>query len=503
MTTKSNLFTKEELEQIAKRGSSLENVISQIEQFKKGFDPLEIVSAAVIGSGITELDAQNQERMISLYENNLLSIMLFVPASGAATRMFKELYEFDIKLKKEPTLAIDSPFFKDLSNYPFYYKLEQFAKDIYKKELSELSQAQILELILTERALNYGALPKGLIDFHWYGSHSRTAFEEHLCEAAKYIADSSGAVNMTFTVAANSLPLFKNEANRVVPDCSKLYNVEYNINYTTQKESTDTIAVTLDNNPYRGSNGKLLFRPAGHGALIENLNDVESDIIIIKNIDNIAKEEKSEETLRWKKILIGALIELQAEIFNYLRMLDGERNYELYKEIREFLAKRLTMQLPVVDLEIEKEFLKSILNRPIRVCGMVKNEGEPGGGPFLVKDADGVTSLQIVESAQINWEDAAAKRIAMSSTHFNPVDIVCSIKNYRGHKFDLINYVDKEAGFISLKNNEGVPIKALELPGLWNGAMSRWNTLFVEVPLSTFNPVKSVDDLLRPAHLGE
>lgn len=368
--------------------------------------------------------------------------------------------------------------------------------------INKASDIEILKALLLKEGMAYGNLPKGLIKFHLYKECVRSAFDEQICETSKYAVNSSGVATLVVSVSPEHLSLFQKGLKENLHFYENLYNCSFQVSFTIQKPSTDTIAVDLNNNPVKDSRGKLVFRPGGHGALIENLNDIEADLVIIKNIDNVAKEEFSADTVWWKKVLLGYLLDTQEQIFAYLRALDGERNEDLLIEIKKFIKEKLCINLPDVPGKIEKEFLISRLNRPLRVCGMVKNSGEPGGGPFLTKDADGTVSLQILEEAQIDMNNIAVKELVSKSTHFNPVDLVCSLKNYKGHKFDLPKYVDPETGFISIKSIEGVSVKALELPGLWNGAMSRWNTIFIEVPTSTFTPVKTVFDLLRPEHIG-
>jgi hypothetical protein len=358
----------------------------------------------------------------------------------------------------------------------------------------------VLRLLLFEDGLNYGSLPKGLIKFHKYSNESRTPIEEHLIEACEYAKSRDGIARMTVTVSPEHHACFSKLYESLKDKFQNIKGLATDVCFTLQKPSTDTIAVNENDEPFRKPDGSILFRPGGHGALIENLNDINSPIIFIKNIDNVAKENLLPETVKWKKVLGGTLISVQKKIFNYLKELDGENNYELLLEVSDFMDKVLCIKLPSVPDEILKDFIREKLNRPIRVCGMVKNTGEPGGGPFIVKDADGSTSPQILESAQLNSNDPSFRELMEKSTHFNPVDLACSFINYNGEKFDLHKYIDPETGFISNKSIEGHPLKAQELPGLWNGAMSQWNTIFVEVPAITFNPVKTVFDLLRNEH---
>lgn len=493
------MFSKDELKQIEERGSSKEKVLQELAQFKIGFEMPHIVAAATPNRGVKVISKDEQQLYVNRYSQFKGEVCKFVPASGAATRMFKDLYDGINSAQANGKLPESSPankFFKEIESFPFYNELKEHVN------ILKASEKEVLEALLLKEGMGYGNLPKGLIKFHKYSSGERTAFEEQLAEASKYAVNSDGVAKLVISVSNEHYSLFKEVLQKNLNSYEKKFGCNFEISFTVQKPSTDTIAVDMSNNPAKDSDGKLVFRPAGHGALIENLNDVDSDIVIIKNIDNVAKESLTQDTVLWKKVLSGYLLNIQEKSFEYLRELDGQKNHELLVEIRQFIKSEFCVDLPEVPEEIEKEFLKSRLNRPLRVCGMVKNLGEPGGGPFLVKDADGSVSLQILESAQIDMKNAKVKEIVEQSTHFNPVDLVCSLKNYRGDKFDLSKYVDPETGFISVKSLEGVSVKALELPGLWNGAMSRWNTVFVEVPITTFSPVKTVFDLLRPEHIG-
>ncbi|NCC45499.1 MAG: DUF4301 family protein [Bacteroidia bacterium] len=497
------MLTNEDVLKIEKRGSSKERVESQLKKFETGFPYLEIVAPATPDKGISVLSKEEQFSCVKRYSKFEGSVTKFVPASGAATRMFKDLFEAMGALDKGQEMAEKAnSFFEELDKYPFYGDLQDlFSYDIVSNK-DVRSRQIILESLLTEVGLGYGSLPKGLIKFHKYDNYVRTALEEHLSESAGYGIDKRGFAKLVFTVSQEHLPLFRSLVQKIRSQYEKNFKYSLDISFTLQKPSTDTIAVDMENRPFKESNGELLFRPAGHGALIENLNDIDSDLVFIKNIDNVTREELTIDTVWWKKVLAGHLLGIQSKVFGYLEQLNGERVDGLNKIIKSFIEETFCMQLPNVDESIEKEYLTAILDRPLRVCGMVKNLGEPGGGPFLVRDADGSVSLQILEGAQLDMSDLSVVEIVADSTHFNPVDLVCSIKDYRGNKFDLSKFTDPETGFISEKSVGGVSIKALEMPGLWNGAMSRWNTVFVEVPITTFSPVKTVFDLLRPEHQG-
>lgn len=497
-----NMFTNEDLKEIEQRGSSPHTILEQLKKFENGFPSPDVVAAATPSKGIRILSREEQSGFAAKYMAYNGTICKFVPASGAATRMFKELFEALSSIEAGEGDALLEDFFDNLGKYPFYPELKASLDGVLTEQKGSINKKCILEHLLTNKGLGYGSLPKGLVKFHRYGNYSRTAMEEHMCEAAGYAMDQHGTARLVFTVSPEHLKLFRELTEKVKGVFEKRYRYNLEVSFTLQKPSTDTIAVNMVNQPFRSKAGKLLFRPGGHGALIENLNDIDADIVIIKNIDNITREELTTDTIWWKKVLGGVLLDVQEQLFAYLKLLDGERKEGLTTEIRNFVCRVFCMELPKVHDSIEREFLKNILNRPLRVCGMVKNQGEPGGGPFLVRDADGSVSLQILEGAQLDLSNPKVASKVSEATHFNPVDLVCSLKDYKGNRFDLLKYVDPETGFISYKSAEGVPIKALELPGLWNGAMSRWNTIFVEVPVSTFSPVKTVFDLLRPEHLG-
>jgi len=492
------MLNQNDLKQMEEKGISIESVLREIEFFKSGFPYLRIVAPATDGKGIKQLSDSEQRVAVEIFDNYNGEICKFVPASGAASRMFKELYDGLAALERGEGLDKDSSvntFFYYLGSYAFYSDLTQLPGFDINNRLSTLKQT----LLYPE--LNYGSMPKGLIKFHKYMHGSRTSFEEHLVEAALYAKGKNGVAKIVVTVSSEHLSDFKSLLEEIRDKYETMYNVAYDIRLTLQKPSTDTIAVDDNNEPFRKSDGSIVFRPGGHGALIENLNDLTADLVIIKNVDNVVKEQLLPETIKWKKILGGVLISVQRKVFNYITALDGKNNPDVVKEIIEFLDKEFCIKIPSVPESILKEFLRAKLNRPIRVCGMVKNLGEPGGGPYIVYDADGSTSLQILESAQLDKNNPETVEIIKRSTHFNPVDLVCSLKDYKGDKFDLHKFIDHETGFISHKNFEGRSLKAQELPGLWNGAMSQWNTVFVEVPVITFNPVKTVLDLLRPEHL--
>lgn len=503
-------MTPQDKELLAKKGISETKIAEQLACFQKGFPFLKLDAAASIQKGILAPNAEEQTKYLAAwdaYTHTGKTIVKFVPASGAASRMFKDLFEFLGADYDEPTTPFEKTFFNQIDNFAFYDDLNTACQRTASAEIPVLIHQHeykpVVAALLEEAGLNYGALPKGLLKFHQYDEGARTPLEEHLVEGALYAAGKSGKVNVHFTVSTEHRELFKVLVAEKAGEFAKRYGVDYNITFSEQKPNTDTIAADMDNQPFR-DNDKLVFRPGGHGALIENLNDLDADIIFIKNIDNVVPDKLKADTVLYKKLIAGVLVTLQQKAFEYLNLLDsGHYTHEQITEILQFVQKQLfcknptTKQLEDAELVI---YLKEKLNRPMRVCGMVKNVGEPGGGPFLAYNSDGTISLQILESSQIDMTDPTAKDMFEKGTHFNPVDLVCAVRDYKGHKFDLAKYVDKATGFISLKSKNGKDLKALELPGLWNGAMSHWSTVFVEVSLSTFNPVKTVNDLLREQH---
>ena len=492
------------------RGISILQIEDQLKSFVTGFPFLEIRGAAEPGKGIIQVSETELQTALNIWEEYLKSdatIIKFVPASGAASRMFKDLFEFLESNKGEPTNAFEHKFFDEIEKFAFYEDLNETCKKNNKLSISELIASKqykpIVANLLHENGLNYGALPKGLLKFHSYPTQKRTPMQEHLVEGALYASNKSNLVNIHFTVSKEHRALFEKHLNESVSIFEKQFAVTYKVSFSEQKPSTDTIAADENNLPFRDK-GNLVFRPGGHGALIENLNDLDGDIVFIKNIDNVVPDSLKQNTVTYKKIIAGILINLQQQSFAYLRELENESiSTAKLSIIAQFCETKLNNHRENLHTLSQSElrlYLIGKLNRPMRVCGMVKNVGEPGGGPFLTVNNDGTISPQILESSQINQNNPADKEKMLQSTHFNPVDLVCAVKNYRGEKFDLLKYVDKNTGFISLKSKSGKELKALELPGLWNGAMSDWNTIFVEVPIETFNPVKTVNDLLRTQH---
>lgn len=499
-----------DLELLRKKGITAEQLEEQLEMIAKGFPWLNIECAATPGHGISVLSPAMQEGAIKIWDDFLAcggSVLKMVPASGAASRMFKDIFAFVNGDSDKPKTEFLSNYFTNLEKFAFFPELNRVCIDLYGLGALTLIEEKrfkdVAKAMVEASGMNYGQLPKALLRFHKVIGTSRTALEEHLAEGAQYAAGKNAVVRVHFTVSENHLPLVKLKVEEAARHLANRYGVKYEVTYSVQKPSTDTVAANKDNTPYR-EKGNLFFRPGGHGALIENLNDLDADVIFIKNIDNVVPDMHRQPTIFYKKILGGTLVGVKQRADSYCRMIaDGKPSNEEIEAMLEFLHKVLCISHDNADNMSREEKLQYIyakLNRPYRVCGMVRNEGEPGGGPYLVFNQDGTVSPQILESSQINTKDKAAKEMMQKATHFNPVDLAVCTKDWKGHKFNLPDFVDKSTGFISEKSREGVEIKALELPGLWNGAMSDWNTVFVEVPAETFNPVKTVNDLLRPVH---
>lgn len=476
------MFTHEEITQIEAHGLSVAAVEKQIENFRNGFPSLPVVRAAAGGDGVKQFDAESVAEREAYYTDNLkkLKTIKFVPASGAATRMFKELFEYVNDDKR--TAGIDK-LIVNLEKFAFFPELAKFLQP-------QIDDKEVVRNIIID-GLAYGAKPKGLVTFHAYKEGARKPVEEHLVEAALY-ASSNGEANIHFTVSPEHQDGFEALLKERQSYYEQKFGIKYNVSFSIQSPATDTIAVNPDNTPFRTDDGKLLFRPAGHGALITNLDKLDADVVFVKNIDNVTTDERKTDTVTYKKVLAGELLRLQSRAFELLRAF--ERGEDVTAEATSFIVNDLCCKLPE---NASRELVIETLDRPIRVCGMVKNEGEPGGGPFWVRDDKGREQLQIAESSQIAAEDM---HLMKEATHFNPVDLVCGIKRYDGTKYDLTQYTDPKTGFISSKSAGGRELRAQELPGLWNGAMANWNTIFVEVPISTFSPVKVVLDLLRPEH---
>jgi len=504
------MLSQQDLKQLAQKGISEQQIETQLGQFKTGFPFLKLEAAAAIGRGIVAPNAKEGAKYVEAWQQYKATgkrVVKFVPASGAASRMFKDMFAFVDADYDQPTTDFEKKYFDNIRKFAFYDELDAICQKNEGKGIQELlkegNYKAVAANMLKAEGLNYGQLPKGLLLFHNYPEGPRTPMEEHLVEGALYAA-TNGEAHVHFTVSHEHMELFKQKVAQKADLYAQKYGIHYDITFSEQKPSTDTVAANPDGTPFRNSDGSLLFRPGGHGALIENLNEIEADVIFVKNIDNVVPDRLKGDTVLWKQIIAGVLVTLQQRAFEYLRLLDtGRYTHEQIEEIIRFVQQDLCCrksdikELEDADLVI---YLRKKLNRPMRVCGVVKNVGEPGGGPFLTYNQDGTVSLQILESSQIDKSNKEYMDMFTQGTHFNPVDLVCAVKDYQGNAFDLPKYVDPSTGFISQKSKSGKELQALELPGLWNGAMSDWSTVFVEVPLSTFNPVKTVNDLLRDQH---
>ena len=514
------MFKPGDIEQIKAHGQDVETVDNQIKKFKSGFPFTKLVAPATAENGLHSYSNEEVAKLAAYFDEHRADyeILKFVPASGAASRMFKMLFEFREKFSGSPQDLVDYQadtsfnsahyFFNNLEKFAFYNQLKQLLKqagfDIVQL-LAENNFGVILDFFLTDKGMEYASLPKGLLLFHHYQDEERTSVEEHLVEGAHYATDKNSVARIHLTVSPEHQAKFKEAINETGPKYEERFGVKFDISFSQQKPSTDTIAVDLKNDPFREPDNSLLFRPGGHGALIENLDDLKGEIIFIKNIDNVVPDRLKGETYLYKKVIGGLLFKLQEQAFEFLEMLeDGNLPGDNVKKIETFAKKELNIFIPPAYLgydEMEKiDFLYNKMNRPIRICGMVKNEGEPGGGPYWVVNEQDERSLQIVESSQFDQDNPGQLEIVNNATHFNPVDLVCGVRNFKGENFDLHHFIDFNTGFISTKSKDGKDLKAQELPGLWNGAMADWITVFVETPVITFNPVKTINDLLRPQH---
>ena len=509
------MLTEKDQEQLRLRGISEQKVNEQLQRFKIGFPYLRLADSARKGNGILQLSAEQEKEALERWEKYLKdggSVAKFVPASGAASRMFKALFEFVNSSADKPAPGSDvDKILNNLEQLPFYGELNSvLVKNTGRNALELKSDGRykdIVEAIIGPKGLNYGNLPKGVLSFHRYSDNEvRTPVEEQMIEGAQ-TASSAGNVKLHFTVSGAHRKLFADQVASVRDKLENRYGVKYDVSFSEQKPSTDTIAANPDDTPFRDDSGNLVFRPGGHGALIENLSDIDATVVFIKNIDNVVPDGEREITIRYKKVLAGVLILIHDRIEKYLRQLESDRVGEKdVDDMLEFLKNTLCISRDGVDelsLQEKISYIQKKLDRPVRVCGMVVNEGEPGGGPYVAYNADGTSSPQILESTQIDTNDSAALELMTQAKYFNPVDLVCYLSDINGQKYNLTDYVDPETGFISRKSAGGRELKALELPGLWNGAMSDWSTVFVEVPAATFNPVKTVNDLLRPVHQAD
>jgi len=504
-------FSAADKKQIEDHGLTVQQIENQLAGFSRGFAPINLIAAATTDQGIVSFSKKEQQSLVNLFDENATDYLIarFIPASGAATRMFRDLFAAVEAIKNGWDIpAAAEKFLINLKKFAFYDELKQVMKKD-NRDLDALLKKNdwmpVLDAVLKKDGLNFASKPKAFIPFHRYKGLTRTALEEQVYEGLAHAVGHNNTVNIHFTISPEHLKEFKALSQKILSELKEKCDIIIKITHSFQQKNTDTIAVDMENNPVRDRNDRLVFRPGGHGALLQNLNDIKAEMVFLKNIDNIVPDWHREDTIWFKKVLGGCLMQLVNDIHAYLIMLDdGNVEEDDLNDMISFAANKLFVEVPEWLSEadpLEKmDFLFGVFNRPVRVCGMVKNEGEPGGGPFFVEDSNGNTSLQIVESSQVDAGNAAQKKILMSSTHFNPVDIVCWKNDFRGAPFDLNEFADPETGFIAQKSFEGKDIKAMELPGLWNGAMADWNTIFVEVPLSTFNPVKEINDLLREMH---
>ena len=518
-----NLFTQADLEQMEKLGITEDEARRQLASLEKGQRWTTLERPCTTGDGIAILDPEDQAPLISRWQEGADKgrLSAFLPASGAATRMFAFLQRIRNQVERITLEGTADKFGQASDDYRefqvFVESLEEFAffeplAEVMGKAGSSLREKlqlgvynDILDFLLEPRGLNYSSLPKALIPFHRYADHYRTALEEHLVESARTVRDQKQRCRVHFTVARENRAEVEAHGLEAAAKYSERLGVQYELSFSIQSPATNTLAVDLDNKPFRKLDGKLLFRPGGHGALLQNLNQLEGDIVLIRNIDNLVTDERCDLVVLHEHILTGMLLEVQQEVFNYLTLLSsGSLGANDLQQVLDFVVQRLNPSMGEHLLSCgEKEKVARILrllNRPLRVCGMVVNRGEPGGGPFWVRDASGRLSLQVVEQAEIDRSSPEQVAILEGSTHFSPVQIVCGLRDFQGQPFDLRQFADQGAVFVSRKTEEGKELKALELPGLWNGGMAYWNTIFVEIPEETFNPVKTINDLLRPGH---
>ena len=518
------MFTQQDREQLQRKGVTPEIVEQQLAIFRRGIPYTRLDRPCVVEDGIKVLTASDIDHYIEEFHQAMTAgrVTKFVPASGAASRMFKSLLAYwnhtqttdhDQSIDNVPEIPEQKQFNQFIEQIELFAFYDDLKNELLKHghQISHLLSTRprnvLLSYLLFSPGLDYGTLPKGLIKFHRYGDHDRTPIEEHLVEGLEYAKDSTGTTRVHFTISPEHEKPIQQHLEYIR---ARFEQKEVNLEVTLsqQKSSTDTLAVDMNNQPFRNAEGQLVFRPGGHGALLENLYDVKGDIVFIKNIDNVVPDRLKESTNRYKQALGGFLVSVQKQVFAYVRTLSSKQCDAVdIQSMATFARHSLSLTLPsgLLDWPLTQQtdyFLKQF-HRPIRVCGMVLNAGEPGGGPFWVRQADGSCTPQVVESSQVDPHSAEQQQIFKSSTHFNPVDLVCGVRDFQNQPFDLTQFVDQETGFISQKSFEGRTLKALELPGLWNGAMAHWITLFVEVPLITFNPVKTVYDLLRPEHQPE
>ncbi|MHC1729404.1 MAG: DUF4301 family protein [Syntrophobacteraceae bacterium] len=518
-------FTNADRQQMKALGIGVPTVLEQVETFRRSDFSVRLMRPCTLGDGVQRVEEADAAKYLPLHQAAARAgrFTKFVPASGAASRMFQSLLqifylpqylekdELEKRVSQGVSIACDfKRFVEELPRFAFVHSLrEVLAYDGYSLEelIGECRFRTLLEYLLTERGLGCGTLPKAMLQFHSYPDEHRTAFEEQLAESVRYLGAESGKCRLHFTIPEEREEDFQTLSEGVCRCYADRYSTAFEVFFSFQKLSTNTIAVDTEGFPFRDRFGRLHFRPAGHGALIENLNDLNADLIYIKNIDNVVPDRLKDSVCFWKKTLGGYLAFIQERVHSLIRRMKQPEATGAVQEAARLARRELLLHIPQgFDSRPEDQqraLLLNLLDRPIRVCGVVPNAGEPGGAPFWVEDENGEVSPQIIEKAQVNFSKPDQQAIWNSSTHFNPVDIVCSMRNYEGKQFDLRDYIDPKAVIITKKSKDGKDIMALELPGLWNGSMARWITVFVEVPPHTFNPVKSVYDLLRPEHQPE
>jgi len=512
-------FTQDDAAQLGRHGITIEEARRQIELMLHPPSALTLDRACTIGDGIERVPDDQHDPLQRLHGEVAGSgrCHWFVPASGAASRMFAELVAplappppSKSKRKKPPAENVALKLFlQEIRRFPFHSDLER-AVGRAGGNLAALAEAgdqgPILEAMLAPTGLNYAELPKGLMPFHAYGGVACTAFEEHLVEGGHVVRDAAQKCRLHFTVSAGHLEAFRALLERVRARYQSQLGVSFEVGFSTQSASSETLALDAEGQPFRDEDGALLLRPGGHGALIENLESLGVDFVFIKNIDNVTKAARHGPTLIWARLLIGLLAKVQRKTFDLLDRLEADPEGGPVGEALEFANNTFNCEphagVVASSPERARGLAIALLHRPVRVCGMVPNAGEPGGGPYWVRGRDGQLSLQIVEGAQLNPNSEAQRALVAGATHFNPVFMACGLRDHRSRAFELKSFVDPDAVIVTRKSYQGHELVTLERPGLWNGGMAHWNTIFVEVPVEVFNPVKTVNDLLRPEHQG-
>lgn len=500
-----NLFTQNDFQRIKKLGLTPRDVEKQMESYRHGPNYLKLNRPCAIDDGILSIKKSAMYELIKLYDREAgkFKLLKFVPASGAASRMFAGWFSA-LESGGFGSPVLNQSFLRNFKKYPFYFLIKQ--NKCASEFIEQKNVKSLLDYILSSKGLNFGWLPKALIPFHYYRAGDvRTPLEEHLFEAAQYVRGAGDVCHLHFTISQEHKKDVAEKIKAVKYEYENLCRIKYKISLSVQSSSTNVLAVDENNLPLREATGNLIFRPGGHGSLLTNLQNIDADFIFIKNIDNIVPEKLLRKILPYKKMLGGLALQIQQKIFAILcQMENDEIDSKQIDEIKNYCSRRLnivfTRSMSQQSPKIQKQIIFSSLNRPLRVCAIVKNEGEPGGAPFWVDECDGNQTLQIVENGHVDKSSPKQMAIWSAAQYFNPVDLVCCTKNYRGKKFNLDSYVNPDAYLITMKNEKGRSLKALETPGLWNGGMAYWNTVFVELPIIVFNPVKTANDLLRLEH---